>query len=233
MNEVKVLAFLLFIVVHATSQDAPSLLPSPPNLFVYHVLRFPYPVTQVPYSIPQNASNLFPAVPQIPHEVPQDPSKFFPYAVPPEGTVSPPEQAQCTFFDGKMITVDYSTRHVKADDFFFPLVPSPRWATVFNDIGFVTDASLTTVEGISVPPGAYKIVVSRNVWPPVRTVMERDGDKLSVRFPYTELASRDENPPISFVHTGASCIMRVYRKDSNTQASVEFREKNAGLPVTH
>ena len=234
MNGVKVLAFALFIVVQATSQDAPRVQPLLPNVFPYPVPRFPYPVPQVPYSVPQNASNLFATAPQIPHALPQDPSKLFPYAVPPEGTVNSPEQARCKFFDGKTITVDYSTRHVRANDLFFlPSVPPPIWATVFDGITFVSDASLTTVKGISVPPGAYKIVVPRNVWPAARTFMERDGDKLSVPFFYSELASRDEYPPISFEHTGASCVMRVYRKDSNTRASVEFREKDAGLPVTH
>jgi hypothetical protein len=161
---------------------------------------------------------------------------LFPYAVPQEGTVNPPEQAQCKFSDGKTIIVDYSTRHVKNDGFFFTLVPPAPWATVFNDVRFTTDESLITVKGITVSAGSYKIVVPRNMWPFhwQSLVMEKDtGDELSVPISYAKLPSRDEIiPPISFERTGESCIMRVYQKDSNTQASLEFRANGAVLPVT-
>ena len=236
MGGVKVLAFVLFIAVRATSQNAPSVLPSPPNEFLNPVPRFPYTVS-VPYSVPQTASNLFSPVPQIPHLVFHDPSKLFPYVVPQEGTVNPPAQAQCKFSDGKTIIVDYSTRHVKNHDVFWPFIPSTPWATVFNGVRFTTDASLVTVRGITVPAGAYKIVPVRYTWGyrQALLIMEKDsGVELSVPISYTKLASLDEIiPPISFERTGESCIMRVYQKDSNTQVSLEFRANGAVLPVTH
>jgi hypothetical protein len=239
MNGVKVLAFVLFIVVQATSQDAPSVFPFPPNVFHYYpVPRFLYAASQVPYSaiIPQNASNPFPTVPQMPHAVPQDPSKMFPYAVPPDGTVNPPEQAQCKFSDGKMITVDYSTRHVKADDlFFFPFVPPPMWATVFNGIRFVTDESLITVKGMSVPAGDYTIVVPQNTYPNVflYLITGQKGGESHVPVSLTYLASPAEKSAISFEHTGGSCMMQVNWKNWKQQGSVEFTEKNADLPLAN
>jgi hypothetical protein len=105
MSGVKVLAFALFAIVQAVSQDTP---------------------------------------------------KMFPYPVPQDGPSSPPVQARCKFSDGKTITVDYSTRHVKADLSPFDLRPTGGgWATVFNDITFVTDESIITAEGMGVPAGDY------------------------------------------------------------------------------
>jgi hypothetical protein len=238
MGGVKVMAFALFIAVRATSQNAPSVLPSPPNEFPNPVPGFPYTVS-VPYSVPQKASNLFSPVPQMPHPVFHDPSKLFPYAVPQEGTVNPPAQVQCKFSHGKTIIVDYSTRHVKNHDFFWTFIPPAPWATVFNGVRFTTDASLVTVRGITVSAGAYKIVVpDRYTWPlhrqPLLVMQKDNGDELSVPISYTELASRDEIiSPISFERTDESCIMRVYQKDSNAQASLEFRANGAVLSVTH
>ena len=45
----------------------------------------------------------------------------------------------------------------------------------------------------------------------------------------TKLPSPVENFTISFDHTGGSCTMRMSWE--NTQASLEFTEKNADLPV--
>src|ERR1700721_1948728 len=74
------------------------------------------------------------------HAASQDPSKMFPYPLPQDGPSSLPVQARCKFSDGKTITVDYSTRHVKTDLSPFDLRPTGGgWATVFNGITFVTD----------------------------------------------------------------------------------------------
>lgn len=237
MGGVKVLVFALFIAVRATSQNPSSALSLHPNEFPNPVPRFPYTVS-VPYSIPQNASELFSSAPQILHPVFHDPTKLFPYAVPQDGTVNPPTHALCKFSDGKTIVVDYSTRHVKNHDFFWTFIPAVPWTTVFNDVRFTTDASLVTVTGITVSAGAYRIVVpARYRWPLHRQpllVMEKDtGGELSMPISYKELASGDEIiAPISFEPTGESCIMRVYQKDSNAQASLEFKANGAVLPVT-
>jgi hypothetical protein len=45
----------------------------------------------------------------------------------------------------------------------------------------------------------------------------------------TKLPSSVENFTISFDHTGGSCTMRMSWE--NTQATLEFTEKNADLPV--
>lgn len=56
--------------------------------------------------------------------VSQDAPKMFPYPVPQDGPSSPPAQARCKFSDGKTITVDDSTRHVKTDLSPFDLRPT-------------------------------------------------------------------------------------------------------------
>jgi hypothetical protein len=47
----------------------------------------------------------------------------------------------------------------------------------------------------------------------------------------TRLSQPVENFTISFDHTGGSCTMRMNWE--NTQASVEFTEKNADVPLSH
>jgi hypothetical protein len=174
MSGVRVLAFALFIVVQAASQDA---------------------------------------------------SKMFPYPVPQDGPSTPPVRAQCKFSDGKAITVDYSTRHVKVD----PPPYGAAWVTVFDDITFVTGEGLITVKGISLPPGAYTIVPSTNTYPVHNNwtllMKGQAGGELRVPMSVTKLASPAENSAISFEHTGGSCMMNLNSKNSNTRVSVEFTEK--------
>jgi hypothetical protein len=151
---------------------------------------------------------------------------------PQTATSSPTAQAQCKFSDGKTITVDYSTRHIKVD------VPTYQpygavWQTVFNDIRFVTDEGLITVKGMGVPAGDYTIAVVFHyprVFPSL-IMMSRQGGELRVPLSATKLASPAENSAISFEHTGGSCMMHVNEKNWNTQLSLEFTEKNADLPL--
>jgi hypothetical protein len=166
--------------------------------------------------------------------VSQDAPKLFAYPVPQDGPSSPPVHARCKFSDGKTIAVDYSTRHVKADLSPFDLRPTGAgWATIFNDISFVTDESIITVEGTSVPEGDYAIVPDVHFpMVAIKLIMKtHNGGELRVPMSVTKLALPAENSAISFDHTGGSCMMRVNSKNSNTQLSVEFTEKNADLPV--
>ena len=157
----------------------------------------------------------------------QDASKMFPYPVPQEGPSSPKMQAQCKFSDGKTITVDYSTRHVKVRK-GYPPPYGDIWQTVFDDIMFVTDESLITVKEV-IPAGDYTIVAT----PDYATLLlkKSTGGESRVPMSVRRLVSPAENSAILFEHTGGSCMMRVNWKNSNTQLSVEFTEKNADLPV--
>jgi hypothetical protein len=136
--------------------------------------------------------------------------------------------------DGKTITVDYSTRHVKTDLSPFDLRPTGGgWATVFNDITFVTDEDLITVEGMSVRAGDYTIAPTVHL-PMVAmklAMKTHDGGELRVPMSVTKLSSPAENTAIRFEHTGGSCMIHLSSKNSNHELSVESTEKNTDLPV--
>jgi len=210
MSGVKVLAFALFVVVQATSQDGWQVFSNtaPPEWRI-------------------NQSALF----AVGRAARPDVFQMFPYPVPDDGPSGPQMQAQCKFSDGKVITVDYSTRHVKIR---VPLF-GDSWQTVFDDIEFVADESLVTVKGLSVPAGGYTIAVSERsprVFP-ILFMKRHKGGESSVPMSVTTLASPAENSAIAFEHIGGSCMMHVNEKNWSTQFSVEFRERNADLPIAN
>jgi hypothetical protein len=211
MSGVKALAFALFVAaVQAASQDGSQVFSN-----------------TAPPGWKTNQSAVFAVGQAARAEVFQ----MFPYPVPADGPSGPQMQAQCKFSDGKAITVDYSTRHVKVH---VPLF-GDGWQTVFNDIKFVTDESLVTVKRLSVPAGDYTIAVperSPMVFP-ILFMKRHTGGEFSMPMSVTKLASPAENSAISFEHTGGSCMMQVSEKNWSTQFSVEFRERNADLPVAN
>ena len=160
----------------------------------------------------------------------QDASKLFPYAVPQDGPSSPKMQAQCKFPDGKTITVDYSTRHVKDRA---PML-GEVWKTVFDDgMVFVTDASLVTANGISVPAGDYTIAPLIEFRGRTLFVKKHTGGESRVPMSVSNLTRPAENSGILFERTGGSCMMKVNSKNSQTQFFVEFTESNADLPAAN
>jgi hypothetical protein len=173
----------------------------------------------------------------------QDVSKAFP--VPQEGKSnrpSPPAQAQCKFSGGKTITVDYSSPRMRGRRIFGSLVPYGEvWRTGANEATtFVTDENLITVNGTSVPAGSYTIftVPNQDKW---TLIINKHTGQSGMPYKYeseelarvpmsvTKLSSPVENFTISFDHTGASCMMHMNWE--NTQASLEFTQKNTDLPV--
>jgi hypothetical protein len=211
MSGVKVLAFALFIVVQAASQDGS-------NFFSRAALQ-------------DWKTNPFASF-TVPQPVWPDAIQMFPYPVPDDGPSSPPEQALCEFSDGKTIAVSYSTRNIKAGDGISRF--GDTWVTLFDDIIFVTDQNLLTVKGMSVPAGHYTILANPNTYPRVfrsLTMKRHKGGELRVPVSLAYLASPAEKSAISFEHTGASCAMQVSLKSWKQQGSVEFTEKNADLPV--
>ncbi len=155
---------------------------------------------------------------------------------------SPAAQAQCKFSSGKMITVDYSSPRMKGRKVFGELVPYGEvWRTGANEATtFVTHESLNTVEGTNIPAGSYTIFTIPNAekW---TVIINKHTKEWGIPYKYqseelarvpmsvTKLASPVENFTISFDHTGGSCTMRMSWE--NTQAAVEFTEKNTDLPV--
>jgi len=155
---------------------------------------------------------------------------------------SPPAQAQCKFSDGKTITVDYSSPRMLGRKIFGELVPYGEvWRTGANAATtFITNEDLLAVKGTKIPPGSYTIftVPSSDAWMLIinkhtgesGTPYKYESEELT-RVPMTvmKLSSPVEDFTISFDQTGASCTMRMGWE--NTQATLEFAEKNTDLPV--
>lgn len=155
---------------------------------------------------------------------------------------SPVAQAQCKFSGGKTITVDYSSPRMKGRKVFGELVPYGEvWRTGANEATkFVTDESLITVEGTTIPAGSYTIftVPNPDKWTVIinkhtnewGTPYKYESEELArIPMSVTRLSSPVENFTISFDHTGGSCTMHMNWE--NTQASVEFTEKNTDIPT--
>jgi hypothetical protein len=156
--------------------------------------------------------------------------------------LSPAAQAQCKFSDGKTITVNYSSPRARGRRIFGGLVHYGEvWRTGANEATtFVTNENLITVKGIKMPAGSYTIftVPDPEKWTLIinkhtgesGTPYKYESEELArVPMSITRLPSQIENFTISFDHTGGSCIMRMSWE--NTEASVEFTEKNTDLPV--
>jgi len=154
---------------------------------------------------------------------------------------SPPAQAQCQFSSGKTITVDYSSPRMKGRKIFGELVPYGEvWRTGANEATtFVATGDLVT-NGTKVPNGSYTIftVPKADQWTLIinkhtgesGTPYKYESEELArVPMTVTKLPSSVENFTISFDHTGGSCMMRMAWE--NTQASVEFTEKNTDMPM--
>jgi hypothetical protein len=155
---------------------------------------------------------------------------------------SPAAQAQCKLSGGKTITVDYSSPRMRGRKIFGELVPYGEvWRTGANEATtFVTNENLLMVKGANVPAGSYTIftVPDRDKWTLIinkhtgesGTPYKYESEELArVPMSVTTLSSPVENFTISFDHTGGSCTMRMSWE--NTQASIEFTEKNTDLPV--
>ena len=155
---------------------------------------------------------------------------------------SPPAQAQCQFSDGKTITVDYSSPRMKGRKIFGELVPFGQvWRTGANEAtSFVTSGGLITAKATNIPAGSYTIFTVPNSDQWTLIINKHTGESgadykyqseelARVPMSVAKLPSAVENFTISFDHTGGSCTMRASWE--NTQASVEFTEKNTDMPV--
>ena len=157
---------------------------------------------------------------------------------------SPPAQAQCKFSDGKTITVDYSSPRMKGRKIFGELVPYGEvWRTGANEATrFVVNENLAAVTETNIPPGSYTIftIPEPDKWTLI--INKHTGEwgipykyqsEELVRLPMSvrRTPAPVENFTISFDHTGGSCSLQLSLE--NTQASVEFTNKNADVPLRH
>src|SRR6266852_6109438 len=155
---------------------------------------------------------------------------------------SPAAKATCALGDGKTITVDYSSPRAKGRKIFGGLVPYGEvWRTGANDATtFVVNENLAAAKGTNVPAGSYTIftVPTADKW---TLIISKHIGEWGIPYKYEseELArvpmsvsktpAPVENFTISFDQTGGGCTMQLSWE--NTQASVEFTEKNADVPV--
>ena len=155
---------------------------------------------------------------------------------------SPPAQAQCKFSDGKTITVDYSSPRMKGRKIFGELVPYDQvWRTGANEATtFVVDENLAVAKGTNVPAGRYTIftvpaadkwtlIINKHTGQPGIPYKYESEELARVPMSVSKTPALVENFTISFDHTGGGCTMQLSWE--NTQASVEFTEKNADAPV--
>jgi hypothetical protein len=148
---------------------------------------------------------------------------------------NPTAQAQCKFYDEEIITMHYSSPRVGGRKIFGGLVPYGEvWRPDPNEAtNLVTSEDLITVKGTSIPAGGYTILMVP--YPAEWTlIINRDtvydsGELARVPMSVTKLSSPVENFTISFDHTGAGCTMRISWE--NTQASLEFAERNTDSPL--
>jgi Protein of unknown function (DUF2911) len=148
---------------------------------------------------------------------------------------SPPAQAQCSFADGKTVTVDYSSPRMKGRKIFGDLVPYGQvWRTGANEAtSFVTTANLT-VGNLSVPAGSYTIftVPNQDKWTLI--INKKTGEwGIPYKYESDELGRTDmkvsqtsspvENFTITLNHSASACQMSISWE--NTKASIALGEK--------
>jgi hypothetical protein len=94
-----------------------------------------------------------------------------------------------------------------------------------------------TVGGVALPAGDYTVLPARNSnnnWTfTMQKQIRKDGYWLLPPFPMsvTTITLPTGSFPVSFDHTGGSCMMHWSQQKSNTLLSLEFTERNADLPV--
>ena len=148
---------------------------------------------------------------------------------------SPPAQAQCTFPDGKSVTINYSSPRAKGRKIFGDLVPYGQvWRTGANEATtFVSDANLS-VGGKDVPAGNYTIFTVPNADKWTLIINKKTGewgipykyesDELGrIDMKMSKLSSPVENFTIAFDQKGNSCTLSISWE--NTKASVDISEK--------
>ena len=142
---------------------------------------------------------------------------------------SPPENAQCSFSNGKTIKVDYSSPRAKGRKIFGDLVPFGKvWRTGANEAtSFVTDTNLSA-GGKEIPAGNYTIFTIPNPDKWTLIVNKKTGEwGIPYKYESDEQARIDmtvsktsapvENFTIAFDQKGDTCTMRI--EWENTRAA--------------
>jgi Protein of unknown function (DUF2911) len=148
---------------------------------------------------------------------------------------SPPANAQCTFSDGKTVTIDYSSPRMKGRKVYGGLVPYGEvWRTGANEATTLVAGADVTVGGKDVPAGSYTLftVPNQDKWTLI--VNKKTGEwGIPYKYEGDELLRTDmtvsgtpspvENFMIGFDQKGDSCTLHMDWE--NTRASVDIVEK--------
>ena len=146
---------------------------------------------------------------------------------------SPPAQAQCSFSDGKTITVDYSSPRAKGRTIFGGLVPYGEvWRTGANEATSFVATTNVKAGNLAVPAGNYTIftVPNQDKWTLI--INKKTGEwGIPYKYESDELGRVDmkvsqtspvDNFTISFDQSGSTCSMTISWE--KTKATTDFTE---------
>ena len=145
---------------------------------------------------------------------------------------SPPAQAQCTFADGKKITIDYSRPSMKGRKIYGELVPlNQEWRTGANEATtFVTDTDVT-VGGTKVPAGSYtlytlpgeknwQLIISKKTGQWGIPYPGKENDLARVPMTAKSLSSPVEQFTISFDQQAKQCTLKLDWEKTSAQVKI-------------
>jgi hypothetical protein len=142
---------------------------------------------------------------------------------------SPSANANCSFADGKTVTVAYSSPRAKGRKIYGGLVPYGKvWRAGANEATTIAIDTDVMIGGKAVPAGTYTIftIPNEDKWTLIlnKTTKNAKGGPLwGVPYPGEELSSPVENFTISFDKSGSGCVMNLDWE--TTRASIEISDK--------
>ncbi len=150
-----------------------------------------------------------------------------------QGRPSPAAKAECTFGDGKTITVDYSSPRMKGRKIFGDLVPFGQvWRAGANEATTFVVSGDVKVGGKAVPAGNYTIFILPNPteW---SLIVSKETGEWGIPYPgeasdltraamtVSKLPSPVENFTISFKQAGNTCTLQMDWE--TTRASIDIK----------
>jgi hypothetical protein len=145
---------------------------------------------------------------------------------------SPPGQAQCSFADGKKITIDYSRPSMKGRKIYGELVPfNQEWRTGANEATtFVTDTDVT-VGGTKVPAGSYtlytlpgekswQLIISKKTGQWGIPYPGKENDLARIPMTVKSLSAPVEQFTISFDQKAKQCTLKLDWEKTSAQVKI-------------
>ncbi|MGA2898767.1 MAG: DUF2911 domain-containing protein [Candidatus Acidiferrales bacterium] len=154
---------------------------------------------------------------------------------------SPSANANCSFADGKTVTVAYSSPRAKGRKIYGGLVPYGKvWRAGANEATTIAIDTDVMIGGKAVPAGTYTIftIPNEDKWTLILNKTTKnakggplwgvpypgeEGDFARVDMKASKLSSPVENFTISFDKSGSGCVMNLDWE--TTRASIEISDK--------